>query len=1074
MQENELHNREQTFNKRVLKWRPEDLRTLTISPYQTKTNAKQTVTSTGKTLYDIQEYTFSSRSEYYSHLSHGVLYEVWGILSSACKQLENQNLPQISSSKRSSNGGNWGLATLVDIQQSKLSTTVWYRVVGSDGWDVTSLQYSMVELVLGQSINILGICGVVGDRTMQGDLIRVKVELEHDVIRDLAASISANVGTAWQIRSLRTSLVANQRMYDAVLSEPDVPFLPTLLRGLGGLSISGFDPLNVVGTTASLGVAEKALRNLNNSQKDAIAPFLSTTDPVIHCVQGPPGTGKTRTLAALVTGLVAQGYRCLVAAASNKAINVVANQLHLQLSEDTEDNCGHGMFILRSEERYTLDSETVLRQYYVDEWGDEKSDDVGVILDTLKEWNTFVESSLKSVHPSSIDGHMKIELLDSVPIITAIHQRLHQLQQLIRKSCPTFDNKTGLSVRIKAALELLRQAIVLVNQIVSNDLEDANQKSRHSTSHARHPDFKKHDKNVKTGGKRTQKEIKKAANRLGRKYQSVEINTFSSITDTDTLTKYRSSHTEAQPQSDICPGKALVQEHERAKKHSPQICPENSIASKEDLNADVQSNVLPDIYLHTHAPGEQENSYTLAQHEQTDTIRHEVQKNTHVSRDETCKCTEHTYTQSHVHNERSRLEKAAQSSGEQHRHPTVTPTGLTSQPDLIIASKTILEILEFTGQAVEYLYKVRKTLLEPYDTFELLNHAQVVFGTLSILGRPEVVKRLRKFDVLIVEEASQTTEVETCIGFQYNPKRLCLFGDTMQLPPTVLTQQTKSDKTIEVGYGRSLMSRLVEGCNFPCAKLTLQYRMHSEIRKFPSKRFYGNLLRDGRVNDLAQPWHSFLGPYAFVDCKNGIETRVGHSYSNVYEVNVCLNVAKHLIRHCSVDSNNQISVISFYQGQVQAINQALRMSGKMVKGVNAFSVDSYQGSECDIVILTTVRSNESQAIGFLNDFRRLNVALTRARHTLIVLGNVDTMYATIGSTVRDMVEDARARGLIYDSTEVMRACEEPNYTLKRKSPEMPKDFEEIEPSIARNVAEDSEAHTLTDEEIDDWEARVSE
>ncbi|KNC82511.1 hypothetical protein SARC_05211 [Sphaeroforma arctica JP610] len=276
---------------------------------------------------------------------------------------------------------------------------------------------------------------------------------------------------------------------------------------------------------------------------------------------------------------------------------------------------------------------------------------------------------------------------------------------------------------------------------------------------------------------------------------------------------------------------------------------------------------------------------------------------------------------------------------------------------------------------------VQTALAKPYDAFDLVNHAQAVFATLSTLGGWEVVQKMRAVDVLIVDEASQTTEAETCIAFQFQPKRLCFIGDTKQLPPTVFTQATVSKISntsdtgttvvgrdpkldigsngpkIELGFGRSAMSRLVDGCRYPCARLTTQYRMHPQIARFPSERFYEGSLINARTKDLVQPWHRFLGPYAFINCPKGTEIKTGRSYKNQAEVEMCLKLVEQLETRFAVAPANQIALITFYQGQVQALNEAFAQAKGGYKGVCAYSVDSYQGSEQDIVILSTVRSN---------------------------------------------------------------------------------------------------------------------
>eukprot|EP00124_Ichthyophonus_hoferi_P001372 Ihof_evm6s69 gene=Ihof_evmTU6s69 len=309
------------------------------------------------------------------------------------------------------------------------------------------------------------------------------------------------------------------------------------------------------------------------------------------------------------------------------------------------------------------------------------------------------------------------------------------------------------------------------------------------------------------------------------------------------------------------------------------------------------------------------------------------------------------------------------------------------------------------------------------EELELLNHAQVVFGTLAVMGRTVVRTSMRAVDVVLVDEAAQSTEAETCIAFQFKPQRCLLIGDINQLPATVLSSEAKKR-----GYGRSLMERLV-ACKYPQRRLAIQYRMNPAIRQWPSTRFYESHLMDGpdTANHTA-PWHCepYLGAYVFIDCSEGQERHQGNSYANDCEANESVSLLRHLYSYYGVDVANRAVVLTFYQAQVENIKTVASEAywGGNDVTVRVATVDSFQGCETDIVILSMVRANRKETMGFLKDYRRLNVALTRARSTMIVLGHAATLTSVLGSDVQSLVNDAQDRGLLFAAKNVQASIKQ--------------------------------------------------
>eukprot|EP00611_Tribonema_gayanum_P024938 TRINITY_DN5585_c2_g1_i3.p1 TRINITY_DN5585_c2_g1~~TRINITY_DN5585_c2_g1_i3.p1 ORF type:complete len:751 (-),score=322.80 TRINITY_DN5585_c2_g1_i3:239-2491(-) len=318
-------------------------------------------------------------------------------------------------------------------------------------------------------------------------------------------------------------------------------------------------------------------------------------------------------------------------------------------------------------------------------------------------------------------------------------------------------------------------------------------------------------------------------------------------------------------------------------------------------------------------------------------------------------------------------------------------------------------------------------------SLELLHGAQFIFCTLMVCGRSSVLG-LPPPDVLIVDEAAQAPEAETIIALQMRPRKCLLVGDPQQLPSTVISQRAEA-----AGFGRSAMERLML-CGTECTLLEDQFRMHPSISQFPSAAYYGGRLVDAqRVLDRpCEPWHAMgLGPYTFIDVPEGREAFgvAGRSYRNTAETEVVVELLYRLQQNFSVDVVRRACVITFYTGQVDSLRRELSLRG--LPAVRIYSVDSFQGSEADIVLVSLVRANDSAAIGFVRDTRRVNVAITRARTTCLLVGNAATLGADRrdgvdgggygggdgdggGGSVAALVADAKRRGLLVSSQDVMQ------------------------------------------------------
>ena len=275
--------------------------------------------------------------------------------------------------------------------------------------------------------------------------------------------------------------------------------------------------------------------------------------------------------------------------------------------------------------------------------------------------------------------------------------------------------------------------------------------------------------------------------------------------------------------------------------------------------------------------------------------------------------------------------------------------------------------------------------LEQRITDEVIDNAEVICTT--NIGAGHFTLNNRKFSIVLIDEATQATEPSALVPIVKGARQLILVGDHRQLPPTVTSQRAE-----EGGLDIPLFERLLSN-GIPAHMLTTQYRMHPTIREFPSSRFYDNRLEDGCSSSERPPaagflWPDWDKPVAFVPVHGSeMEEESGSSRSNMDEAAVVVQVVNDLLLPGDL-SPEDIGVISPYAGQVRLIRSMIEDT---IEGLEVKSVDGYQGREKEIIVLSTVRANENGKVGFLSNYRRLNVALTRAKRGLIVIGDDRTL-----------------------------------------------------------------------------------
>ncbi|KAM6546580.1 hypothetical protein CsatB_027316 [Cannabis sativa] len=250
--------------------------------------------------------------------------------------------------------------------------------------------------------------------------------------------------------------------------------------------------------------------------------------------------------------------------------------------------------------------------------------------------------------------------------------------------------------------------------------------------------------------------------------------------------------------------------------------------------------------------------------------------------------------------------------------------------------------------------------------------------------------------ILIIDEAAQLKECESTIPLQLpGVEHAILVGDEWQLPATV-----KSKVSENAGFGRSLFERM-SSQNHPKHLLNVQYRMHPSISIFPNSQFYCNQLLDAAIVKMNSYRKKYLpgpmfGTYSFINIIGGREQKDGdgRSRQNMVEVAVIMRILQKLYK-ARVKSKCELSIgiVSPYAAQVVAIQDQLgnKYSGNDGFQVKVKTVDGFQGGEEDIIIMSTVRCNSRHSLDFISKPQRINVALTRARHCLWILGEERTL-----------------------------------------------------------------------------------
>ncbi len=278
--------------------------------------------------------------------------------------------------------------------------------------------------------------------------------------------------------------------------------------------------------------------------------------------------------------------------------------------------------------------------------------------------------------------------------------------------------------------------------------------------------------------------------------------------------------------------------------------------------------------------------------------------------------------------------------------------------------------------------------IEKFIINDLIEKAQVI--TCTLVGSANYMIRDRMYSTVFIDEAGQAPEPACWIPIM-RAERVVLAGDHQQLPPTIKSQQAAKE-----GLSVTLFEKIIQRQKTAATMLEVQYRMNEKIMAFSNRKFYHNKLvahesvKDKTIGDsLAVEFIDTAG--CSFNEEKGQNTS---SLVNIGEADILLKHLDILIEQNVLSEKNSIGIISPYKAQVHLLELKVEESTalkKMGKRLAVNTVDGFQGQERDMIYITLVRSNDDGEIGFLNDLRRMNVAMTRARQKLVLIGDSATL-----------------------------------------------------------------------------------
>ena len=320
-----------------------------------------------------------------------------------------------------------------------------------------------------------------------------------------------------------------------------------------------------------------------------------------------------------------------------------------------------------------------------------------------------------------------------------------------------------------------------------------------------------------------------------------------------------------------------------------------------------------------------------------------------------------------------------------------------------------------------------RTSAEKKAAQKIIQESRVVFTTCAGAGDPLLDHT--RFEFVLVDEATMSREATSLCALAHGCQHLVLIGDPNQLGPTLrsaVQSETEVEETVDTLFHKFHAIPDI----FKMAFLDTQHRMHSLLAQFPSQEFYRDELKSvANIDEFRRfdfnshskyiqetniskwwpftPYHrdeTTRSPLCFVNVSNGKELRRGTSYCNESEAKICCKIWLDILLVKAVESYRNIAILTLYKGQVEKLKEHFTVVIKDLK--NRFplaenlpktlpeinSVDSYQGRENDVILVSTVRTKK--VLGFSGDKNRINVLLTRGKKMLCVIGNKDTLMTS--------------------------------------------------------------------------------
>ncbi|EDW76713.2 uncharacterized protein Dwil_GK19858 [Drosophila willistoni] len=357
--------------------------------------------------------------------------------------------------------------------------------------------------------------------------------------------------------------------------------------------------------------------------------------------------------------------------------------------------------------------------------------------------------------------------------------------------------------------------------------------------------------------------------------------------------------------------------------------------------------------------------------------------------------------------------------------------GIRQQTNLSARLRQQLEQKEKQCLHIQDQLNPRLTQREEFDiSLTCVRRSNIVCTTLSSCVK--LSRFINYFDICIIDEATQCTEPWTLLPLRFAVNHLVLVGDTQQLPATVISQKAQ-----DFGLANSMFDRVQRCLNdqldkpgsshlvhTKIFKLSMQYRMHPEICRWPNRYFYEDQLVDSPC--ALRRTQSPLIPYCVINLSFTQDTNCinSRSVSNNDEARFVANLLIEMDKHMSTKKYGY-GLISPYSSQCYALSELIPAEMKIIPT----TVDSYQGTEKDIIVISNART---RGCGFLTNYQRLNVALTRAKRCLIICGNFDDLQSV--DMWRALLNDARDRGVYFDlereHTEDLRTSLMPKLLIK--------------------------------------------